>query len=417
VSELNRRALLGWAGASVLAAAGCGVADRSFTTVGAVTAAPATTSPVPPPEPPPPPAPAVRLIGDGSTADTGPQPHQPVPQRLLPGQRPPQFVVFSWDGAANLSTGQFPRFRTLAQELGASMTFFLSGVYALPEDQRMRYAPPRHPVGSSDIGFLSTQEVLDTVAEVRLAWLDGHEIGTHFNGHFCGENGVRLWSPEDWTSEIAQAKRFVQTWKTTTGRSDLPPLPFDYDVELIGGRTPCLEGQDGLLPAAAALGWRYDASSPGGQQVWPAKKLGLWDFPLPSVPFPATGPGVSASVLAMDYNVMYRQTQGDTSGDPAMYGTWRAQARDAYLAGFERAYTTNRAPLFIGNHFEQWNGGIYMDAVEDTLRAIAGRPEVQLVSFRQLVAWLDVQDPAVLDRLRTLPVGTPPAAGWESFLA
>jgi hypothetical protein len=58
-----------------------------------------------------------------------------------------------------------------------------------------------------------------------------------------------------------------------------------------------------------------------------------------------------------------------------------------------------------------------MDAVEDALRAIAGRPEVHLVSFRQLVAWLDVQDPAVLDRLRTLPVGTPPAAGWESFLA
>ena len=413
--DLNRRALLGWAGASVLTAAGCAAADRSFTSTVTGTSAPPTTSAEPPP--PPPSAPAVRLIGDGSTADTGPQPHQPVPQRLVPGQRPPQFVVFSWDGAANLSTGQFPRFRTLAQELGASMTFFLSGVYALPADQRMRYAPPRHPVGSSDIGFLSTQEVLDTMAEVRLAWLDGHEIGTHFNGHFCGANGVRLWSPEDWASEIAQAKRFVQTWKTTTGRSDLPPLPFDYDVELIGGRTPCLEGQDGLLPAAAALGWRYDASSPGGQQVWPAKKLGLWDFPLPSVPFPTTDPGVSAGVLAMDYNLMYKQTRGDTSGDPAMYDTWRAQARDAYLAGFERAYTTNRAPLFVGNHFEQWNGGIYMDAVEDALRVIAGQPEVQLVSFRQLVAWLDVQGPAVLDRLRTLPVGTSPAAGWESFLA
>ncbi|SFU06906.1 hypothetical protein SAMN05660657_05333 [Geodermatophilus amargosae] len=335
----------------------------------------------------------------------------------MPGERPPQFVVFSWDGAANLSTGLFPRFRTLAQELGASMTFFLSGVYALPADARMRYAPPRHPVGSSDIGFLTTQEVLDTVAEVRLAWLDGHEIGTHFNGHSCGENGVRLWSPEDWASEIAQAKRFVQTWKTTTGRSDLPPLPFDYDVELIGGRTPCLEGQDGLLPAAAALGWAYDASSPGGQQVWPGKKLGLWDFPLPSVPFPTSDPSQSASALAMDYNLMYRQTQGDVAGDPAMYDTWRQQATDAYLAGFERAYTTNRAPLFVGNHFEQWNGGIYMDAVEDALRAIAARPEVHLVSFRQLVAWLDVQDPAVLDRLRTLPVGTPPAAGWQSFLA
>jgi hypothetical protein len=359
----------------------------------------------------------VRLIGDGSTADTGPQPHQPVPRRLMPGERPPQFVVFSWDGAANLSTGLFPRFRTLAQEIGASMTFFLSGLYALPADQRMRYAPPRHPVGSSDIGFLSTQEVLDTMAEVRSAWLDGHEIGTHFNGHFCGEDGVRLWSPEDWTSEIAQAKLFVQTWKTTTGRSDLPPLPFDYDVELIGGRTPCLEGQDGLLPAAAALGWQYDASGPGGQQVWPGKTLGLWDFPLPAVPFETTDPGKSDHALAMDYNFMYKQTDGDQNADPAQYATWREQARNAYMAGFQRAYTTNRAPYFVGNHFEQWNGGIYMDAVEDSLRAIAGQPEVQLVSFRQLVAWLDVQDPTVLDRLRTLPVGTLPATGWESFLA
>jgi hypothetical protein len=92
------------------------------------------------------------------------------------------------------------------------------------------------------------------------------------------------------------------------------------------------------------------------------------------------------------------------------------QAREAYLAGFERAWSTNRAPYFVGNHFEQWNGGIYMDAVEDTVRAIAGRPEVRLVSFRQLVAWLEVQDPAVLAKLRTLPVGTAPAGGWGSFL-
>jgi hypothetical protein len=85
-----------------------------------------------------------RLIGDGSTADTGPQPHQPVPQRLEPGQTPPQFVVFSWDGAANLETGLFPRFRSLAAEYGAAMTFFLSGIYALPDEHRMR--TPRHGI-------------------------------------------------------------------------------------------------------------------------------------------------------------------------------------------------------------------------------------------------------------------------------
>src|SRR5690349_21026574 len=34
------------------------------------------------------------VIGDGSTSYTGPQPHQPVPRRLNPGEAPPQFVVF-----------------------------------------------------------------------------------------------------------------------------------------------------------------------------------------------------------------------------------------------------------------------------------------------------------------------------------
>src|SRR5690349_23081017 len=32
--------------------------------------------------------------------------------------------------------------------------------------------------------------------------------------------------------------------------------------------------------------------------------------------------------------------------------TWQKQARDAFVAGFQRAYTTNRAPLILGNHFE-----------------------------------------------------------------
>src|SRR5918998_1337502 len=218
MSGLSRRELLEYAGVAVL---GIGL-GRGLTSYDPAESSDRTE----------------RLIGDGSTADTGPQPHQPVPQRLEPGQTPPQFVVFSWDGAANLETGLFPRFRSLAAEYGAAMTFFLSGIYALPSEERMRYAPPRHPVGASDINFLSTAEVVATMSEVRHA-------------------------------------------------------------------------------------------------------------------------------LAMDYNIMYKQTNGDTDGDPGMYPTWRAQARDAYLAGFERAYTTNRAPLFIGNHFEQWNGGTYIDATEE----------------------------------------------------
>ncbi|MEW1909758.1 hypothetical protein AB0442_15045 [Kitasatospora sp. NPDC085895] len=360
------------------------------------------------------PKPPASLIGDGSTSDSGPQPHQPEAVPLELGERPPQFVVFSWDGAGELDNGLFSRFRQLAKDHDAKMTFFLSGIYTLPESKRDLYRPPQHPVGASDIGYLSDEHIRETISQVGDAWLEGHEIGTHFNGHFCGPTGGGRWSPEDWDSEIQQAMDFVMNWRTNTGLTDLPPLPFDYRKELIGGRTPCLEGQRGLLPTAAKRGWKYDSSGPGGLQVWPQKFQGgaLWDMPLQSIPFP----GHSFQVLSMDYNIMYNQSGNSTKGDTARYGAWQTQARDSYLAGFERAYNTNRAPMIIGNHFEQWNGGIYMNAVEEALKAIAGRPEVRLVSFRQLVEWLEVQDPAVLRKLQSLAPGESPAGGWKSFL-
>ncbi|HTJ38161.1 MAG TPA: twin-arginine translocation signal domain-containing protein, partial [Dactylosporangium sp.] len=77
-----------------------------------------------------------RLIGDGSTSDTGPQPLQPTAERLAPGERPPQFVVFSWDGAGEDDNKFFSHFRQVAQETKATMTFFLSGIYTLPRSQR-----------------------------------------------------------------------------------------------------------------------------------------------------------------------------------------------------------------------------------------------------------------------------------------
>ncbi|WP_405013190.1 hypothetical protein [Kitasatospora sp. NBC_01539] len=356
-------------------------------------------------------------LGDGSTSDSGIQPNQPKPEKLKPGEQPPQFVVFSWDGAGATDDGQFGRFLKIAEEHKAAMTFFLSGIYTLPKEKASLYHPPRHSVGASDIPFLSGNAVRNTVKLISQAWLDGHEIGTHFNGHFCSSrsdhNGVNKWTPEDWESEIQQAISFVTGWRTNTGFTDVEPLPFDYRKELIGGRTPCLEGQKALLPTAAKLGWRYDASSPGGQQIWPQKVQDgkIWDFPLQAIPFP----GHTFQVLSMDYNMLANQSR-TTKGDPARYGEWRAQAKGAYMAGFERAYTTNRAPLFIGNHFEQWNGGIYMDAVEETLKEIAAKPDVRLVSFRQLVEWLDVQDESMLRKLRTLGVGKAPADGWQAFL-
>ncbi|SCF57080.1 hypothetical protein GA0115254_103883 [Streptomyces sp. Ncost-T10-10d] len=188
-------------------------------------------------------------------------------QRLAPGQKPLRFVVFSWDGAGEDSQKPFSHFREVGKKYHANMTYFLSGVYLLPEGKRELYDPPKRSVGSSDIGFNDTGGIRNTITQVRDAWEDGDEIGTHFNGHFCGpDGGVGTWSVDQWKSEINQAKTFVKSWKAND--PDLKgeqPLPFDFDKELIGGRTPCLEGQRNAVAAARAMGFRYDSSGVDNQ--------------------------------------------------------------------------------------------------------------------------------------------------------
>ncbi|GAA1375847.1 hypothetical protein GCM10009612_73180 [Streptomyces beijiangensis] len=352
------------------------------------------------------------VIGDGSTSYTGPQPKQLKPEKLKPGEKPPQFVVFSWDGALENDDHLFSRFRELGERYDAQMTFFLSGIYLLPDAKRKLYHAPLHSAGASAIDFPTEEHIKETLEQLRLAYEDGNEIGTHFNGHFCAPDpGGAKWSTEEWRSEIAQAYSFVQNWKTNTGFTDIPPLPFDYARELAGGRAPCLEGQKNLLPAAKSYGWRYDASSPGEFQVWPAKKNDIWNFPLQLMPFP----GKDFQVLSMDFNFLYNQSGGEvTQGDPAKYPQWEKQAVQGYLNGFQRVYNGSRAPLFIGNHFETWNGGIYMQAVEDVMKDVCRRDGVRCVSFKELCDWLDVQDPDVLAKMRNLDPGQSP--DWSTFL-
>ncbi|WP_436786891.1 hypothetical protein [Yinghuangia sp. YIM S10712] len=356
----------------------------------------------------PPPAGAVTLLGDGSTSVTGTQPNQMPIDKLKPGEVPPQFVVFSWDGVGEDSQRLFSHFRQVAKESDATMTLFLSGLYVLPPDKRALYHGPHHGVGESDIGFLDPDQVHDTIEQLGLAWQEGHEIGTHFNGHFCGPTGVGSWTAADWINETRQAVKFVQSWKTNTGFSDLPALPFDYEKELIGSRTPCLEGQKALLEAAPQLGFRYDSSAGGGRQVWPKQVNGIWDMPLQSLPFP----GRTFEVLSMDYNIMVNQGN-TTKGDPSNFAAWEKQAYEMFTSGFDRAYNGNRAPLIIGNHFESWNGGIYMKAVEKTMRTVCAKEGVRCVSFRQLVDWLDAQDPAVVAKLQELKVGQ--KTDWQAL--
>ncbi|MGV9252695.1 hypothetical protein [Streptomyces sp. NPDC003697] len=351
-----------------------------------------------------------KVLGDGSTSYTGPQQDELKAEPLKPGEKPPQFVVFSWDGALEGDDHLFSHYRELAKQYDAHMTFFLTGIYLLPKSKKDLYHPPQHPVGSAAISYPTDEHIRTTLEQLRQAYEDGNEIGTHFNGHFCGEKGGGDWSVEEWKSEIDQFYSFVEKWKTNTGYTDIAPLPFDFRKEVTGGRAPCLEGQANLLKAAKGYGWRYDASSAGDFQIWPVKKDGIWDFPLQMLPYE----NGKFQGLSMDFNFLYNQSEGETEGDPAKYPQWEQQTVDSYLAGFNRVYYGSRAPLFIGNHFEDWNGGIYMKAVDQVVEKVCSKTEVKCVSFKELADWLDVQKPETLQSLRSLDPAQSP--DWSTVV-
>jgi hypothetical protein len=299
-----------------------------------------------------------------------------------PPKRPPQFVVVSFDGAGGTPLWEY--WRSVARRVQAHFTFFVSGVYLLDVSRRRHYHPPRHEAGSSDIGFAQPQGDLTahgTLDQIAAGYVEGHEIGTHYNGHFCAPypGSVGEWSAADWRQELTQFDRLL---------FGAGQLPFGRRG-IVGGRTPCLQGKlRTLYPVLAARGFRYDASQVARLGDWPKREQGIWSVPLLEIPFV----GHTFRVVSMDYNFMVNQTGGDADVERETYLSFRR--------AFRVSYDGNRAPLSVANHFETWHDGAYNRALERFLLESCGLQEVRCVSFRELVDWLDALPRRALRRFR-----------------
>lgn len=317
----------------------------------------------------------------------------PYLRRLAPGERPPQFVVFSFDGAG--SHEHWARIRDVAARSDARVTGFLSGLYLVPDEERARYTGPGHPTGRSSIGFGGTRAEVDRlVADLNLARELGHEIGTHYNGHFCAgaEPSGRTWSQAMWTDELTSFRGFVESARTDLG------LRVEQ-AEIVGGRTPCLEGDWAqAFPAMASAGLRYDTSQVVRGITWPTEHATphgtIREYGMPTVTVPALG----RKVVLMDYNLWY--VLNGAKDEPARAEEFRQVTLGAYRAAYESALAGNRAPLVIGNHFNEWSGGGFSAAVEDFLGEVCLRPETVCATYSQVDAFLDRQDPSVVAQWR-----------------
>src|SRR5947208_9407047 len=308
---------------------------------------------------------------------------KPKPRPPRRPARPPQFVVVSFDGSGGIRL--WPYWRAVARRAGAHFTFFVSGVYLVPDTKRLRYRAPRHRAGESDIWFArpdlghsSVGVVKLTLAQIAAGYREGNEIATHFNGHFCEPypGNVDSWDARDWSSELNQFLGFLF--------HDPAALPFGPD-EVVGERTPCLQGKLPVLyRVLARRGFCYDASAIAPLGAWPRRRLGIWSVPLLEVPFPVH----TYRVIAMDYNLFANQT-GGVSGPASLAPQIEAETYRTLLHAFRISYRGNRAPFVYGSHFETWNHGAYNRALRRFLLATCGLPDVRCVSYRELVDWLD----------------------------
>jgi len=340
--------------------------------------------------------PAAQPSPAGSTptlpAPSGPQP--PWMHKLKPGEKPPQFVLFSFDGG--VSAPNWERIMPIAKDTGAHVTAMLSGIYLLTNDQADLYTAPGHKKGDSAIPFGgSEQDITTRIKYLNNAVDAGHEFGTHYNGHFCQgeEPSVGSWSTAGWNSELDQFNDFVR-------RMNARGLKLTPEM-IKGGRTPCLEGNwDQLFPSMLAHNYVYDTSHVSFGVTWPTVDRGLWEFPLPEVRIPA----LDKKVVMMDFNLWTVLDGAPQDGSDAWRGPeFAGIVQDTYRSVYLAAFNGNRAPIVVANHFNDWAGNAFSTAVEKFMGETCKKAETVCATYSQVIQWMQLQDPAVLDAFRKLP--------------
>ena len=293
-----------------------------------------------------------------------------------------QYVVFAFDGSRSLIEWRKTiDFASSMKTAGAPLyfTYFINAIYLVPETHKDMYHPPHNPVGMSMIGYGTTAaEIGARIALINEAYQSGHEIGSHGVGHIPGYK----WNTDDWKSELTQFKSILE--RVRHGIDTTVPLTVPEDA-IVGFRAPDLAVGTGLDIALDSLGYRYDASHTNELGMWPHRSGKHMEVPLALIPYEST-----STILSMDYNFYISDSHAH---DILKKGTplWQRKHDDmlaAYMNYFKSNYNGNRAPIFIGHHFSEWNDGLYWDVMQEAARAMCCKPDVRCATYQETLDYL-----------------------------
>ena len=307
-------------------------------------------------------------------------------------RRPPQFVIMSFDGSK--SVNYWKETRDFAKEEGLKFTYFISGVMFLSNKDKREYKSPRHPVGGSTIGFGGTAaEIRERLEQVILAIKEGHEIGSHANGHF---QGGHKWSYKEWLSEFQKFNSLIKrSFQRYEGNAKQAKFVNGYiDTYLKGFRAPFLAHNSAMLKVMKKMGFTYDASKLNHKNYWPEKIGGLWNFPIVKLRLAHS----KKPTLSMDYD--HFKAHSKAKNISYYSKKFEDDVVETYMQYFRSNYHGLRAPLNIGHHFSQWNKGVYWGALKRFAKLVCHMPEVKCTTYSKLVKFLEQTPKSIIKAYR-----------------
>lgn len=346
--------------------------------------------------------------------------HEGVPMRAFTAEeRPPQFVLFSFDGGRQ--DERWKTFLDAAADSDAKFTVFQSAINLIETSNRENYTAPGNEPGYVGTEFGGDEaEVAQRIENINTAHAAGHEIGTHYAGHLCAPTryGADQWSTAEWKQEYGSFKDILSDPGAYNPGSTLPTLEVTPE-DVKGGRLPCLDGEwDQLVPMWKDNGLEYDTSRAAAASgvAWPYQEDGIWEFEMPMTwsPVLAEKDAASPFVMAMDYNFWISGNGGkDIPEDVSRLTDFQYRT---YRYMYDSAFAGNRAPLVFGNHFNDWGLNAFNPAVEKVMREVCVEEDTYCVTYQQMIAWLELQDPEVLaawrDQARSATGTDAEALGW-----
>jgi len=331
----------------------------------------------------------------------------------FPG-RPPQFVLFAFDGSLNLDfwreSTQFAEtvatLNTENQSQKLRFTYFINPVYYLEAPYKSAYTTPGLNKPVSCIGWSSpANSFADRIKATNKAFDLGHEIGSHANSH-CDQSGVdpdnpmhgKRWGESEWSSEFDQFNKIIFNLAEINKKS--ADVTSFRQENIVGFRAPLLAYTEGLWPTLKRFNFRYDTSKSAEPTYWPQKMTwGGWNMPLGEIKVA----GTTKKTLSMDYNWFYFQSGGVSIPNmkPDQRAKLKKQVLDSYKYYFKTNYFGGRAPVQIGHHFSKWNDGIYWEAMQELAKFVCSRKEVHCVTMKEYGAWLDGLPPDIYAKYRS----------------